>query len=150
RSGARSRGRPAAGRPRSAARDGPPARGGAARRRRHERDRIRRRRLDDRRRLLAGRRHRDRAGRRAGKAEYAVLAGSAARLTGRARERITGTRTMLKIWGRRNSINVMKVLWVCEELALTFERIDAGMQFGVVNTPEYAAMNPNRKVPTID
>lgn len=57
---------------------------------------------------------------------------------------------MLKIWGRRNSINVMKVLWVCEELALPFERIDAGMQFGVVNTPEYAAMNPNRKVPTID
>lgn len=57
---------------------------------------------------------------------------------------------MLKIWGRRNSINVMKVLWVCEELALPFEQIDAGMQFGVVNTPEYAAMNPNRKVPTID
>lgn len=57
---------------------------------------------------------------------------------------------MLKIWGRRNSINVMKVLWVCEELALPFEQIDAGMQYGVVDTPEYAAMNPNRKVPTID
>jgi len=57
---------------------------------------------------------------------------------------------MLKIWGRRNSINVMKVLWLCEELALPFDRVDAGMQYGVVNTPEYAAMNPNRKVPTID
>jgi len=57
---------------------------------------------------------------------------------------------MLKIWGRRNSINVMKVLWVCDELSLPYERIDAGMQFGVVNTPEYAALNPNRKVPTIE
>src|SRR5690606_30868337 len=57
---------------------------------------------------------------------------------------------MLKVWGRRNSINVMKVLWVCDEMSLPCERIDAGMQFGVVNTPEYGAMNPNRKVPTID
>lgn len=57
---------------------------------------------------------------------------------------------MLKIWGRRNSINVMKVLWVCEELGLPYRQIDAGMQYGVVDTPEYAAMNPNRKVPTID
>lgn len=57
---------------------------------------------------------------------------------------------MLTIWGRRNSINVMKVLWVCDEMSLPYRRIDAGMQYGVVNTPEYAAMNPNRKVPTID
>lgn len=57
---------------------------------------------------------------------------------------------MLTIWGRRNSINVMKVLWVCDEMRLPYHRIDAGMQYGVVDTPEYAAMNPNRKVPTID
>ena len=57
---------------------------------------------------------------------------------------------MLKIWGRKNSINVQKVLWCCGELKLPFERIDAGMQFGVNNTPEYHAMNPNGLVPTID
>jgi glutathione S-transferase len=57
---------------------------------------------------------------------------------------------MLRIWGRSNSINVMKVLWVCGEIGLEYERIDAGLHFGVVNTAEYAAMNPNRKVPTID
>ena len=57
---------------------------------------------------------------------------------------------MLKIWGRNNSINVQKVLWCCGELGLQFERIDAGMQFGVNNTPEYKAMNPNGLVPTID
>jgi len=57
---------------------------------------------------------------------------------------------MLKIWGRKNSINVQKVLWTCAELNLKFERIDAGMEFGVNNTPEYRAMNPNGRVPTID
>ena len=57
---------------------------------------------------------------------------------------------MLKIWGRNNSVNVKKALWCLEELGLEYERIDAGMQFGVVNTPEYRKMNPNGRVPTID
>jgi len=57
---------------------------------------------------------------------------------------------MLKIWGRTNSINVQKVLWCCGELAIPYERIDAGLQYGVNNTPEYKAMNPNALVPTIN
>jgi glutathione S-transferase len=57
---------------------------------------------------------------------------------------------MLKIWGRVNSINVQKVMWAVGELKLPHERVDAGMAFGVVNTPEYRRMNPNSKVPTID
>ena len=57
---------------------------------------------------------------------------------------------MLKIWGRANSVNVRKVLWCCEELGVPFERVDAGMQFGVVNTPEYRKLNPNGLVPTIE
>jgi len=57
---------------------------------------------------------------------------------------------MLRIWGRTNSINVQKVLWTCAELDLEYERIDAGLAFGVNNTPEYKAMNPNGLVPTID
>lgn len=57
---------------------------------------------------------------------------------------------MLKIWGRTNSINVQKVLWTCAELDLKYDRVDAGGKFGVVNTPEYLAMNPNGRVPTID
>jgi glutathione S-transferase len=57
---------------------------------------------------------------------------------------------MLKIWGRANSVNVKKVLWAAEELGLKYERIDAGMQFGVVNTAEYKKMNPMSLVPTID
>mgnify|MGYP001301362400 FL=1 len=56
---------------------------------------------------------------------------------------------MLKIWGRTNSINVQKVLWCCAELNLKYERIDAGLHFGVNTTPDYKAMNPNALVPTI-
>ena len=57
---------------------------------------------------------------------------------------------MLRIWGRTNSVNVKKALWCAEELGLKYERIDAGMQFGVVDTPEYRRMNPMGRVPTID
>jgi glutathione S-transferase len=57
---------------------------------------------------------------------------------------------MLRIWGRTNSINVQKALWCLAELDIDYERIDAGLQYGVVNTPEYRAMNPNGVVPTID
>ncbi|HWA37287.1 MAG TPA: glutathione S-transferase [Burkholderiales bacterium] len=56
---------------------------------------------------------------------------------------------MLTVWGRVNSVNVKKALWVIEELGLQYERIDAGLQFGVNKTPEYLAMNPTALVPTI-
>jgi glutathione S-transferase len=58
--------------------------------------------------------------------------------------------SMLRIWGRTNSTNVQKVLWCAAELGLDYERIDAGAQYGVTDTPEYRAMNPNALVPTID
>lgn len=57
---------------------------------------------------------------------------------------------MLKIWGRANSINVQKVLWCCGELALEYERIDAGNEFVITKTPEYRELNPNGLVPTIE
>ena len=57
---------------------------------------------------------------------------------------------MIKVWGRVNSVNVKKALWCLEELGLKYERTDAGMQFGVVNTPEYRRMNPNGLVPTLE
>jgi glutathione S-transferase len=57
---------------------------------------------------------------------------------------------VLKMWGRINSINVQKVLWALDELKVPYERIDAGMAFGVVNDASYKKMNPNARVPTID
>jgi hypothetical protein len=62
----------------------------------------------------------------------------------------TGGATMLKIWGRDNSVNVQKALWCCEEMGVQYQRIDAGGTFGIVNTQQYRALNPNGRVPTID
>ena len=55
----------------------------------------------------------------------------------------------ITIWGRTSSSNVMKLLWLCEELGVAFERIDAGGAFGRTRDPDYLAMNPNAAVPTI-
>ena len=33
---------------------------------------------------------------------------------------------MLTLWGRRNAINVQKVMWLIEELAISYEHIEAG------------------------
>ncbi len=54
-----------------------------------------------------------------------------------------------QIWGRANSVNVQKVLWCCAELDLSYERIDAGMQFGRNQDADYLAMNPNGRIPTL-
>jgi glutathione S-transferase len=54
------------------------------------------------------------------------------------------------IWGRANSVNVQKVLWACEELAIPYLRKEAGGAFGVVDEPEYRALNPNGRIPTIE
>ena len=60
---------------------------------------------------------------------------------------------MIRLWGRKSSINVQKVLWCHAELGLEegkdFERIDAGLHFGKNRTPEFLALNPNGLVPTL-
>ncbi|HTV19115.1 MAG TPA: glutathione S-transferase [Polyangiaceae bacterium] len=56
---------------------------------------------------------------------------------------------MLEIWGRLSSLNVRKVVWMAQEVGVPFERVDAGRQYGVVDTPEYRRMNPNGLVPTL-
>ena len=57
---------------------------------------------------------------------------------------------MLKIWGRRNSINVQKVMWAVTELGVAHEHIDAGGPFGGLDTDEFRAMNPNTRVPVVE
>jgi glutathione S-transferase len=57
---------------------------------------------------------------------------------------------MLKVWGRKSSINVQKVMWAVGELGLPHERIDAGGSFGGLNDPAFVAMNPMKRVPVID
>ena len=68
-----------------------------------------------------------------------------------------------KLWGRFTSARSLKVVLALAELGIEYQMIQASatmgpggsvekgnQAFGVVNTPEYQAMNPNGRVPTID
>lgn len=57
---------------------------------------------------------------------------------------------MIKIWGRKDSSNVQKVLWCCGELGIEFERTDIGGRFGGNKEKPYLELNPNGLVPTIE
>ena len=57
---------------------------------------------------------------------------------------------MLRVWGRNTSINVQKVMWTIAELGLPHERVDVGGSLGGLDTPEYGARNPNRRIPTLE
>ncbi|PTS90354.1 MULTISPECIES: glutathione S-transferase family protein [unclassified Caulobacter] len=57
---------------------------------------------------------------------------------------------MLKVWGRRSSFNVQKVLWLVGELDLPHEHIPASGDFGGLDDPGFLAMNPHGRIPVID
>ena len=57
---------------------------------------------------------------------------------------------MLKLWGRKNSSNVKKVMWTCAVLGVPYERIDAGLHFGITTTDDFREKNPNGMIPVID
>ena len=56
---------------------------------------------------------------------------------------------MRQLLGRANSSNVMKVIWLLEEMGLPYQRRDIGGKFGGNDTPDYRALNPNGVVPTL-
>ncbi|MBB5882467.1 glutathione S-transferase [Xanthomonas arboricola] len=56
---------------------------------------------------------------------------------------------MLDIYGKPTSINVRKVLWLCEELALDYTLHAYGSGFASVDTEAFRALNPNALVPVI-
>jgi glutathione S-transferase len=56
---------------------------------------------------------------------------------------------MIKVWGRASSANVQCVMWCIAELGIEYERLDVGLHYGVNNTSDYLAMNPNGTIPTI-
>jgi glutathione S-transferase len=56
---------------------------------------------------------------------------------------------MLQVLGRATSINVRKVLWVCQELEITYELQQWGSAGMATDTPAFRALNPNALVPVI-
>src|ERR1700738_5155649 len=56
---------------------------------------------------------------------------------------------MLQILGKSTSINVRKVLWLCQELELPYELQHWGAGHRSTQMPEFRALNPNALVPVI-
>lgn len=56
---------------------------------------------------------------------------------------------MLTIYGRDTSSNVQLVMWAIGELGLKYERLDYGHLHGGLDTEEFGAMNPHRRVPVL-
>ena len=57
---------------------------------------------------------------------------------------------MLRIYGRANSINVRKVLWMCSEVDETYEREDWGRGYKPTSDPAFQKVSPFGVVPVID
>merc|ERR1719379_1870239 len=69
----------------------------------------------------------------------------------------------ITLWGRPSSSNTQKVLWMLAEVGITEYKLilasaklgpaspflDSDEKYGVVDTPEYLAMNPNGQIPTV-
>lgn len=56
---------------------------------------------------------------------------------------------MLQVLGKSTSINVRKVLWLCDEIGLPHEQQQWGSGHRDTRLPEFTALNPNALVPVI-
>lgn len=56
---------------------------------------------------------------------------------------------MITVYGRATSSNVQPVMWALAELDLPCERLDYGLSYGGLDTPEFRALNPHGLVPVI-
>jgi glutathione S-transferase len=56
---------------------------------------------------------------------------------------------VLRILGRANSFNVRKVLWICDELGIPFEREDWGRGYTPTSTPDFLRINPIGLIPAV-
>ncbi len=57
---------------------------------------------------------------------------------------------MIRIWGRASAFNLQKAYWALLETGQPHERIDAGGDYGGLDTPDFLARNPNGRIPVID
>jgi glutathione S-transferase len=62
---------------------------------------------------------------------------------------VSREKSVLKILGRANSFNVRKVLWICDELNIPFEREDWGRGYMPTSTAEFLRINPIGLVPAV-
>jgi len=53
------------------------------------------------------------------------------------------------VYGRHTSYNVQKVLWLMDELQVSYSHIELGSNPGDTETEEFGKLNPMRKVPVL-
>ena len=56
---------------------------------------------------------------------------------------------MIELWGRKNSYNVLKVLWTLAELKIDYRHHDVGSNAGDLDTPGFLALNPHARIPVL-
>ena len=56
---------------------------------------------------------------------------------------------MIELWGRKNSYNVLKVLWTLAELNIEYKHHDVGSNVGDLESPEFLAINPHGRIPVL-
>lgn len=56
---------------------------------------------------------------------------------------------MLKLYGIKNS-RASRTLWLCRELGVPVDQVQVSFADGSAKSPEYLAVNPNGKIPSID
>ena len=57
---------------------------------------------------------------------------------------------MMRLWGRKSSSNVQKVLWALEELGQSYEHEIVGGIYGGKDRIEYASKTPTKLVPVLE
>jgi len=55
----------------------------------------------------------------------------------------------IELYGRATSYNVQKVLWFLDELGMQYKHIECGGEHGGLESDEFGALNPFRKVPVL-
>lgn len=56
---------------------------------------------------------------------------------------------VLRVLGKRSSINVRKVLWTCDEIGLAYELEEWGAEDRQLHSAEFVRLNPKRLVPVV-
>ena len=55
----------------------------------------------------------------------------------------------MTVWGRHSAFNVQKVLWLLDELDVSFESVKVGGAHGGLDAPDFLAMNPHGRIPVL-
>lgn len=57
---------------------------------------------------------------------------------------------MFRLWGRKSSSNVQKILWALEEIGQSYEHEIVGGIYGGKDRPQYASKTPTKLVPVLE